>query len=219
MNTTVYLIRHGEVQYKFDDHGQKLLYGTDVSLSDTGRNQLSLIAKKIKRNISAFNRIYSSPLPRAVESAQIVANEFKIKDVLIESRLQDIYVPSSVGLPFEKVIKGELVPLNTSSDETFTDMTKRVWEAFTEILHREKGNNVAIISHGHAIRAIIYLLSNPQVREDIEARLPDIELLQKYDYLNKGESWKLVIGEKEQLISREFITTREGKSSNRERKD
>ena len=49
MNTIVYLIRHGEVEYKYDSKGRKLIYGRDGYLSHEGEKQITRLAQKLKK--------------------------------------------------------------------------------------------------------------------------------------------------------------------------
>ena len=66
----IYLIRHGET----DRNRANLLQGrSDVPLNETGVRQARETARFLKDRGIVFNRVYSSPLIRAVETAGIVA--------------------------------------------------------------------------------------------------------------------------------------------------
>lgn len=77
------LIRHGVTQWnvsgKFQGH-------TDVPLAEEGRLQALALAKHLKK--AKVDRVYSSPLQRALETAKIV---FPNKDIIQDARLKELY--------------------------------------------------------------------------------------------------------------------------------
>lgn len=65
------LLRHGQIR----QHKEKIFLGqTDVPLSDLGRQQAAEAGKRLKSEGLNTNRIYTSDLSRALETAQIVAD-------------------------------------------------------------------------------------------------------------------------------------------------
>ena len=67
MKTTVLLIRHGETEWNTLGKFQGC---TDIALSKEGIKQAELLKNRLKGN---FDYIYSSPLSRAFETANILA--------------------------------------------------------------------------------------------------------------------------------------------------
>jgi broad specificity phosphatase PhoE len=76
------LIRHGITEWnmtgKFQGH-------TDTPLSEEGRMQAQALAKHLKR--AKVDRVYSSPLSRAVETAQIA---FPSSEIIQDDRLREM---------------------------------------------------------------------------------------------------------------------------------
>ena len=75
----LYLLRHGE-QVK----GAGLSHSSKVSnpnsgLTEIGRNEITRIAKSIKRFNTTFDVILTSPLNSAMQTAKIISNTFKMK--------------------------------------------------------------------------------------------------------------------------------------------
>lgn len=65
----LFLVRHGEIR----QHREKIFLGrTDVPLSDTGRLQAEYASEKLRQHSVFVNRIYTSDLSRAVETAAII---------------------------------------------------------------------------------------------------------------------------------------------------
>jgi broad specificity phosphatase PhoE len=77
------LIRHGITDWnilgKFQGH-------TDIPLSDEGRLQAQALAKHLKK--AKVDVVYSSPLQRALETAQIV---FPHRDIMQDERLKELH--------------------------------------------------------------------------------------------------------------------------------
>jgi broad specificity phosphatase PhoE len=77
------LIRHGVTEWnlsgKFQGH-------TDIPLSEQGRQQALVLAKHLKK--AKVDVIYSSPLQRALETAQIA---FPDREIIQDARLKELY--------------------------------------------------------------------------------------------------------------------------------
>ena len=83
------LIRHGITDWnitgKFQGH-------TDIPLSDEGRLQAQALAKHLKK--AKVDIVYSSPLVRALETANIV---FPNRDIMQDERLKELYFGTFEG--------------------------------------------------------------------------------------------------------------------------
>jgi probable phosphoglycerate mutase len=72
--TTFYLVRHGETHWNVEKRWQGHL---DSSLTERGIQQVETLAGQIKH--LPFDAVYSSDLPRAVATAQILTKHLKIE--------------------------------------------------------------------------------------------------------------------------------------------
>ncbi len=156
----LYLVRHGETAWnaemKFQGH-------SNVPLSDRGREQARLLAKRLSKNkIAAF---YASDLQRAYETASILAEPHGLA-VEPLSALREMNFGAWEGLTFHEIKEkcGELVecwwndPLNTCvpDGENLRDLARRVNEAVGWITQRYRdGQEVVVVSHGGPIRVVI----------------------------------------------------------------
>ena len=73
MKTTVILIRHGETDWNVVRRFQGL---SDIPLNDTGRQQAGFAKNGLDGKI--IDAIYTSPLQRAVETAEIIRGDREI---------------------------------------------------------------------------------------------------------------------------------------------
>ncbi len=80
----IYFIRHGQTNYNAQRRFQGQL---DIPLNETGRKQARKLRDVLTTEQVEFNALYSSPLCRAIETAEIIAAgalEPRICEVLIE---------------------------------------------------------------------------------------------------------------------------------------
>ena len=83
----IVLIRHGEIR----QHKEKIFLGqTDVPLSDIGREQAEDAARELILEELSANRIYTSDLSRAAETAEIIAAAFPETCVIPVPRLREM---------------------------------------------------------------------------------------------------------------------------------
>lgn len=156
--TRLYLIRHGETE----ENQRGILAGsTDVPLNDTGRSQ-SLDLAKLVRTLPV-DVIFSSPLQRAVETAILAFG--KEARIITDSSLREFHFGEWEGLHFSDISKRypELWKTwihdweNTSipEAEAFAAFVQRVLSFSRSILRDHQGQNLAIVSHGGWIRALL----------------------------------------------------------------
>ncbi len=151
----IYLMRHGET----DANKSKVLQGQlDNPLNDSGRRQAREAAKLLKG--ITFDKIYSSPLIRAVETGEIASGIDREKFIL-DARIREIGFGDAEGKPFSSLGEGfafffsapqKYVPCNGA--EGFESLIKRVGE-FLEEIKTEEEEEVLVLSHGGAIHAML----------------------------------------------------------------
>ena len=82
----IYLIRHGQTDQNvaWRIQGQR-----DFPLNDTGVSQAEAAGERLKALRISFSRIYSSPLVRALKTAEIVT-EKGMEDFILDDRLKEM---------------------------------------------------------------------------------------------------------------------------------
>ena len=204
MNTNVYLIRHGEVQYRYNEEGKQLIYGADAILSEEGRNQIIDLCEQLKRDEVNLDILCSSPLIRTRQTVEIIKEELGNLDIISVPDLRDISAPGWAGRTMEELMNNQGNVYDSqpasSDQETMSQLQERMFRAITDIIEENRGRTIGIVSHGDGIRVYIERLINP-------AGLPKVD--RDENYLAKGEVWKLIFDENNGLIDREKYSIKE----------
>jgi probable phosphoglycerate mutase len=152
-----YLIRHGE-----HDWLKKGIAGriTGVHLNDRGREQAQELVKRLAS--TQFDAVYSSPLERAVQTAEPFATS-RGTQIMLTPEIIELDFGEWNGALFEK-LRGDprwtawnqhRSVVRMPGGELMTEVQNRA-VAFLERLHRENsGGTFALFGHGDVIRATI----------------------------------------------------------------
>ncbi len=161
----ILLIRHGENNWV----GKRLAGRTPgVHLNDNGKKQAEAISNLLDR--LPFNAIYSSPLERAVETAQPLADKISLT-INIEDDLQEIDFGGWQGktmkqlhrLKLWKTVQTEPEAMTFPGGESFQSAQKRLATCLLEINKKHSDQElVACFSHSDSIRLLVaYFLNMP----------------------------------------------------------
>jgi broad specificity phosphatase PhoE len=162
--TTIYLIRHGEVY-----NPSKILYGRlpNFGLSETGKKQTEESAEFLKdKQISA---LYSSPLLRAKETAEIIKGKIDLPKLFITDEITEVLTSyqeqktSNLDLLQSEVY---LKPLS-QNDETIEQIATRMRKFTTGMLEMYKGKNIAVVSHGDPIMILKAYIQNKELTVNV----------------------------------------------------
>lgn len=169
----IYLIRHGQTDY----NRKRLLQGQcDIVLNEYGRKLARLTAQGLK-DVS-FDVIYTSPLKRAKETAEIIAGDRNA--VWIEDpRIQEISFGEYEGLCCGE--EGFNIPDKTFSNffndpsryqvppggESFEAVVERTGDFLRELTGRKEYTDKTILvsTHGCALKAILANVKHTPVAE------------------------------------------------------
>ena len=163
--TILLLIRHGD-----NDFVGRRLVGRrpDVHLNARGKEQASLLAEALCR--APIQAIYSSPLERAVETAQPLAQALALP-VQVRPGLLEVDFGRWVGKTPKQMARMKLWPVvqKTPSQarfpggESFTEAQQRLIQDLEAIAFENQPDKlVAIFSHADAIKlAVAYFLGLP----------------------------------------------------------
>lgn len=149
--TRVFLLRHGETKWNIE----KVFRGrSEIPLNDTGRRQAELAAAHLKPKDIHF--IYTSPLSRAKETADICGRILDLRPVVDEHFTGLAFGPWQ-GKPHTeikekfpdlyKVYKDEFHNLKLEGAETLQTAFDRCMSGLADIEKKHPDSNVLIVSH------------------------------------------------------------------------
>jgi broad specificity phosphatase PhoE len=153
--TTILLARHGETDWNRDGRFQG---HADPPLNETGRAQAVELARALANERIAA--VYSSPLRRAFETAQVVAAAHGLGPVAVEA-LREVDVGSWQGLTRaeiearfpEQYARWLGHEQGWEDGETYEQMGERVVESLLALAAAHDGERILVVTHGGPIRA------------------------------------------------------------------
>lgn len=167
----LYFVRHGKPEFP---KGERCCIGwTDLPLSDEGRSQIEAAGRQFEKE--SIEKIYTSPLKRCIESAEILSGG-RIPIVVVEE-LKEIGMGEWEGLSFAEIKSRypedyeergrDIAYFCPKGGESFVACQKRAIQAFRRI-SRETRGNVILVAHAGVNRALISYLENRRLRDLLE---------------------------------------------------
>jgi broad specificity phosphatase PhoE len=178
MNTRIIMIRHG---YSVANKEKYFTGQTDISLTDTGRDQARLCGEFFKvwqpcsacgeerteriwdMGIGQIDAVYSSDLERAYETSLPVARALGLESVKSEG-LREINGGAWERMPFVEIDekysdqyeiwKNDIGRAECVGGERVADFAKRIIREVTEIAQRHSCGCVVLVTHATPIRVI-----------------------------------------------------------------
>lgn len=153
----LYLLRHGQTEFNV----KKLVQGRcDSPLTDLGRKQAGMAAAWLKAHDVAPDKVVSSPLGRAMDTAQLVATELLGPDAAVEpceGIIERSYGSFEEGphdaLPTDVWDPGEdLVPFGGEGSKA---LQERMVATLTNLMGAKGIETLLAVSHGSASRQFI----------------------------------------------------------------
>ncbi len=149
--TTVYLVRHGQTAW----NREEVFRGkADIPLNEIGRKE-ALLAGQYLREVMV-DSVYSSPLSRAVETAEAIA-QFQGKEVLVLDGLIDIDFGRWQGVSHEEVKEryGSLYRqwkdtphlVRFPGGESLKDVRERALKVIRELISGHIDETLVMVSH------------------------------------------------------------------------
>lgn len=149
MRTNIYFVRHGDVV-----NPKKIWYGrlSGFPLSKSGKRQMKEAGDKLKKK--SIDIIYTSPLLRASQSAEIIKEKLNLKKIYFSKKILEV----------KSSLQGEKLSIlnkirffifksqgNSIKGESIEDLFKRMESFIAEILQKHQGKNIVVVSHGDPI--------------------------------------------------------------------
>jgi len=173
------LIRHGETDYNLED---RYCGFSNPPLNSKGILQ----AEKLKIKLIGLNlkidKVYSSDLKRAVETAKIV---FKNKSFELSSDFREMNFGIFEGLNYQEIMQKYLqiyirwiddsLNIRLPEGEGLVDLFRRVKRGLSKIFTQDRAKTIAIVTHAGPIRIILCEILNYKldhfwkIKQDISA--------------------------------------------------
>ncbi len=156
------LVRHGETVWNLEQRVQGV---SDIELSERGREQAKILGRCLQNE--AIERIVSSPLKRAYQTAQAIGR-FHAVDIEIDEDLRELDQGVFEGLTFREMRKRyasflsrwavDPGPLVIPGGESLVDLQQRAWPAIEQIIAVSR--NTLVVSHNFTIAVILCRLQS-----------------------------------------------------------
>lgn len=153
--TTVYFIRHGTTENNIAGRFQGR---SDIPLGEKGRKQAACLGERFAD--VALDAVYTSPLQRAYQTAQGVCAKLLLEPICCDG-LREIDGGVLEGRTNEENIRDYPDVMRTFREqpanfapphgESAKQVHDRVMHAIEEIVSKEQGKRIAIVSHGFAL--------------------------------------------------------------------
>lgn len=156
----VYIVRHGETDYNATGRWQGFL---DIPLNALGRQQAAHLAQYLQSQGETIDRIYTSDLTRARETAEIIAKAYAL-EAQIDLRLRETNVGVFQGLTNHE-IDAQYADIRHAwnqddeyvipNGESRVQVRERMMEVWNEWIGQLAVRHLMIVSHGGSIRWLL----------------------------------------------------------------
>ncbi len=168
----IYFVRHGQTEW---NNIGRIQGHIDIELNKQGIEQALIVKEKLKD--VKFDKVFSSPLTRAVQTAQIICDN----EVVVDERLKERYNGELEG-KFKDEIK--VYPDFNDPNETrcgiesITSFRNRIKDFIDEMVTKYKGQNILVATHaGICIYVRCYFEGEPKDNNYENYKLKNCEVL------------------------------------------
>ena len=183
--TRLVLVRHGEAQC----HVDQVVGGTRgcTGLSDLGRRQAEALRRRLERTaeLAAADALYASTLPRAVETAEVIAAAVGASTVKQDEDLCELQPGEADGITWEEFRERYTYPGTGAVDlyrpmapgaESWATFSARVGSALSRLVAAHEGQTVVVACHGGVIECSLRALGELPLAPRFLARIENTSL-------------------------------------------
>ncbi len=151
------LVRHGET----DDNKNRRSGNLETSLNEKGFEQAKKIGARLKNY--SFDKVIVSPLKRTRQTAKEILKFHSIKPEY-EERIVEVNRGIFQGLPSKEFWErakdsGNVITYKPPNGESIEELRIRTRNYFEDLIEKEKGKTILVVSHGGVItNALLHLL-------------------------------------------------------------
>lgn len=149
--TIFYLVRHGETDW---NRQHRVQGSSDIPLNDTGRRQARGAARLLARR--SLDTVYTSPLSRAVETAQIISDELGLGAPISDAGFVERDYGDAEGLTRTQINSRWRGSTPIPGQESRASVQRRVTAALHHLAKGNEGKHVVVTTHGGVIRSMLF---------------------------------------------------------------
>jgi phosphoserine phosphatase len=182
----LYLVRHGETLWNTQHRMQGC--GNDIELTENGKTQAEALAERLKD--TNIDRIFSSSLSRAYQTAKIIAKQHNI-DVESCSEFKEINFGKWEGMYYTEIMEQypEILKVWKTTPhlavvpeaETIEELQRKSMTKLRQLLEDNKDKDIMVVSHGISSKLMILAIMNMQL-SDLHRIRQDNTALNIFDY-------------------------------------
>ncbi len=161
MDTRIYLTRHGLSEHNLI---------TDVfmgrspesRLVEEGREQARSLGARLRGKAKA-GRIIHSSLPRTTETAQLIAMEAGVEELIPEEAFWELSkgdwegrMPRKLPADVQRGLDADPFGYRYPNGESFQDVARRAFPVFETWVGKNPGTTLLFVLHGDVLRALLY---------------------------------------------------------------
>jgi len=148
--TLLYLVRHGETDW---NRQRRIQGSTDIPLNDTGRAQAARAGDLLARR--EWDGILASPLSRAYETAQIIADRIGLEAPAALDELVERAYGDAEGLSARQLAARFPLGVAVPGRESRESVAARVIPALLRLAEGHHGKHFIVATHGGVIRTVL----------------------------------------------------------------
>jgi broad specificity phosphatase PhoE len=160
--TILGLLRHGQTDWNID---LRLQGSTDIPLNETGRQQALDAAAAL--NPEDWDLIITSPLSRAKDTAEIVAQELDMQVAIVPELIERSF-GAAEGLDHASWRKLYESHVPIEGLESLEDLRARTEQLLSLIANEYAGKRVLAVSHGAFIRKVLTIVTEGELPREGE---------------------------------------------------
>jgi uncharacterized phosphatase len=153
----IYLIRHGETDWNLQGRFQGR---EDIPLNENGRLQAQRCGQVLQGE--HFEAIITSPLSRAKKTAEIIAGNIGVENIIVEPKITERDFSKVSGMtPKEReafYASGE-----EDDKEPWDQLCNRMMSSIKKYVDEFTPKNILIVSHGASINSVISILTQGEL--------------------------------------------------------
>lgn len=156
----IYIVRHGQTEQNLK---KKMQGRSDFPLTELGREQAAAVGEAFRNAGITFDQVYTSPLGRAVETAQLIAGD-------VPTEVEELLIEMDYG-PYEGIDLFDLPPEveeffkdfahNPAPDgmEQLSSVVARAGELLERLREEAVNRDILLSTHAIAMKGLLEYLT------------------------------------------------------------